>query len=103
VHIAAEDDTCEGSSGAGPAEIREALVLFRGLRQSGSEIRLHGAVLYSSIYRADNQLLVTQHVYGIPSERQPVLYLRSAVAGDMATTYIDAFERIWTRGALYME
>ena len=102
VHVPAENDTEEGLSGPGPAEIREALALFGGLRQIGAEIRLHRAVLYNSIYRADNQLLVTQHVYGIPSEREPVLYLRSAATGDMATTYIDAFERIWA-GALHME
>jgi hypothetical protein len=32
----------------------------------------------------DDQLLITQHAYGIPVEREPVLYLRSAAAGDMA-------------------
>jgi hypothetical protein len=77
------------------AGIREAFALFGGLRENGAEIRLHRAILYSSIYRADNHLLVTQHMYGISSEREPVLYLRSAAAGDMATTYLDVFERIW--------
>ena len=37
-----------------------------------------------------------------PSEREPVLYLRSVAAGDMATTYLDVFERIWA-GARSME
>lgn len=96
MHVAAESEIVEGSSGAGAAEIREALALFGGLRQIGAEIRLHRTVLYNSIYRADNQLLVIQHVYGIPADQEPVLYLRSAAAGDMATTYTDAFERIWT-------
>jgi hypothetical protein len=76
-------------------EIREALALFGGLRENGAEIRLHRNVLYSSIYHADNQLLVTQHVHGISAEREPVFYLRSAHASDITTTYIDAFERIW--------
>jgi hypothetical protein len=95
-------DTREGARDAGAAEIREALALFGGLRENGAEIRLHRAVLYNSIYRADDQLLVTQHAYGIPVDREPVLYLRSAAAGDMATTYLDAFERIWA-GALPVE
>jgi hypothetical protein len=86
-------DTGEGAGDAGAAEIREALALFGVLRENGAEIRLHRSVLYNSIYRADDQLLVTQHAYGISVEREPVLYLRSAAAGDMATTYIDAFER----------
>jgi transcriptional regulator with XRE-family HTH domain len=77
------------------AGVREALALFGGLRENGAEIRLHRAALYSSIYRADDQLLVTQHMYGISSEREPLLYLRSAAAAAMATTYLDVFERIW--------
>jgi hypothetical protein len=102
VHIAAEEDTDEDSDGTGPVEIRQALALFGGLREIGVEIRLHQAALYGSIYRADSQLLVIQHVYGIPSEREPVLYLRSVPTGDMAATYIDAFERIWA-GAYHAE
>jgi transcriptional regulator with XRE-family HTH domain len=94
-------DTWEGAGDAGAAEIREALALFGVLRES-AEIRLHRAVLYNSIYRADDQLLVTQHAYGIPAEREPVFYVRSVAAGDMATTYFDAFERIWA-GALPVE
>jgi phosphatidylserine/phosphatidylglycerophosphate/cardiolipin synthase-like enzyme len=98
VHVAAQNDTGEGSGAPGPAEIHEALALFKGLCQIGAEIRLHPtAALYNSIYRADNQLLVAQHIYGIPCEREPILYLRFAAVGDMAAAYFDAFERIWTR------
>jgi len=50
------------------------------------QIRLHQGVLYNSIYRADDQLLVSQHAYGIAHKRLPVLYLRSAADGDLATT-----------------
>jgi hypothetical protein len=85
-----------GAGDAGAAGIREALALFGQLRASaGVEIRLHRAVLYNSIYRADHQLLISQHTYGIADERTPVLYLRSAADGDLVTTYVDAFDRIW--------
>ena len=99
---AALADTREGAGNAGAAEIHQALALFGVLRENGAEITLHRVVLYNSIYRADDQLLITQHAYGIHREREPVLYLRSAAAGDMATTYVDAFERIWA-GALPVE
>jgi transcriptional regulator with XRE-family HTH domain len=92
--FAAEGTHEEGAADAEAAAIRQTLALFGGLREN-AKIRIHRAVLYNSIYRADNQLLVTQHVYGIPAEREPVLYLRSATAGDMATTYLGVFERIW--------
>jgi transcriptional regulator with XRE-family HTH domain len=94
--------TAEGSArgdgnSAATAGIGEALALFRQLRDSpGIEVRLHRAFLYNSIYRADDQLLVSQHIYGIADEHVPVLYLRSANHDDMVTTYADAFDRIWT-------
>ena len=98
--VTAEDSAGEGASDVAAAGIREALGLFGHLRDcGGAEIRLHRAVLYNSIYQADDQLLVSQHAYGIPDQRAPVLYLRSADDGDLVATYLDAFERIWT-GAL---
>lgn len=100
--LAAERASDECTDETQAAWAREALAMLGALRQNGAEIRLHRTTLYGSIYRADNQLLVAQHIYGIPSERVPVLYLRSAVAGDMTTTYLDAFERIWT-SALHVE
>ena len=99
----AERGTGEGTGDAAAAGIREALALFGQLPDSaGVEIRLHRAVLYNSICRADDQLLVSQHAYGIADERAPVLYLRSADDGDLVATYLDAFDRIWT-GALPLE
>jgi hypothetical protein len=59
------------------------------------EIRLHRTVLYNSIYVADDQLLVNSHVYGAPAQNAPVLHLRRVAGGDMVTTYLDSFERVW--------
>ena len=59
------------------------------------EIRLHQTVLYNSIYRADNQLLVNQHTYGIPAAQAPVFCLRDTEGGEMAALYLHSFERVW--------
>jgi hypothetical protein len=59
------------------------------------EIRLHRTVLYNSIYRADQQMLVNQHTYGIPAAQAPVFCLSDADSGEMAALYLDSFERIW--------
>jgi hypothetical protein len=64
-HVPANSKAGEVSSGVGPDESRDALAEFAALRQLGAEIRLHQAALYNSIYRAETQLLVTQHLYGI--------------------------------------
>ena len=46
------------------AKIRNALTLYRPLRAvENMEIRLHRTVLYNSIYRADDQLMVNQHIW----------------------------------------
>jgi hypothetical protein len=90
----------EGIGDAMPAKIRNALMLYRPLGMvQNIEIRLHRTVLYNSIYRADGQLLVNQHTYGIPAARAPVFCLRDAGEGEMAALYLDSFERVWDRSA----
>ena len=59
------------------------------------EIRLHRTVLYNSIYRADDQVFVNQHTYGIPAAQAPVFCLSSTGSGEMAALYLDSFERVW--------
>ena len=94
-------DVPEGAAGLGgddtlAVRVREVLdrdgLLGAG---SGAEIRLHREVLYNSIYRADGEVLVAQHAYGIPVGRAPVLHLRRAEGEAMTTAYLESFERIW--------
>jgi hypothetical protein len=56
-------------------------------------------VLYNSIYRADDDLLINPQAYGIAAAHSPVLHLRRADNGDMASTYLNSFERVWLRAA----
>ncbi|MCO6009731.1 DUF5919 domain-containing protein [Actinoallomurus purpureus] len=86
----------EGIGDAISAKVRNAIALYRPLRQlDGVEFRLHDTVLYNSIYRADDDLLVNTHVYGNVASNAPILHLRSVAGGDMVTTYRESFERIW--------
>ncbi|MEU5990788.1 DUF5919 domain-containing protein [Spirillospora sp. NPDC047418] len=97
------DGTCvaergcdEGVGESMAAKIRNALVHYRALRDvDGVEIRLHDTVLYNSIYRADDDLLINPHAYGIAASQAPVLHLRRAEDGDMASTYLESFARVW--------
>lgn len=90
------DRGCEEGIGDGmSARIRTAMVGFRPIVEAGGELRLHDTVLYNSIYRADNELLINTHVYGHPASHAPVLHLRQRAADGMATTYLDSFERVW--------
>ena len=88
--------------GAVPAKVRGAIAMFRPLQSVPNvEIRLHGTILYNSIYRADDQLLVNTHIYGTMANNAPVFHLRKIAGGDMASTYIDSFEHVWDTARPY--
>ena len=81
---------------ANDAQVREALFSLLPLREKGQvEIRLHRAIVHSAVDDADDELLVGQHVYGVPNAHVPVVHLRRAMAGDMASTYLRSFEDVW--------
>jgi hypothetical protein len=90
----------EGIGDAMAAKIRNALTLYRPFSTVEIiEIRLHCTVLYNSIYRADDQLLINQHAYGIPAAQAPVFCLSSTGSGEMAALYLESFERVWVSSA----
>jgi transcriptional regulator with XRE-family HTH domain len=87
---------CLGDSGDTEAGGHGALGRYAPLRDSGQvEVRLHQGVLYSFIYRADDQLLVAQRAYGIHAAEAPVLHLQRTDGSDMFTTYVQSFGRAW--------
>jgi transcriptional regulator with XRE-family HTH domain len=86
----------EGVGDAMAAKIRNALALYRPLRAvEGVEFRFHRTVLYNSIYRADDQVLVNTHLFGVTAPHAPVWQLRKLPGGELAGLYIDSFERVW--------
>jgi hypothetical protein len=86
----------EGIQDAMAAKIRNAILLYRPLVTSDVQIRLHPTVLYNSIYRADDEMLINHHVYGIAAAYAPVLHLRRHGDDELFATYVDSFERVWT-------
>jgi transcriptional regulator with XRE-family HTH domain len=89
----------EGIDDAMAARVRNALVLYRKLREvESAEFRFHSTILYNSIYRGDDQLLVNTHVYGIPAFRAPVWHMRRVAGGEIMSTYLESFERTWETG-----
>ncbi|MGH3600440.1 MAG: XRE family transcriptional regulator, partial [Pseudonocardiaceae bacterium] len=94
-HVSQRGDE-EGIHDAMAAKIRNAIVLYRPLVASGIQIRLHPTVLYNSIYRADDEMLINQHVYGIAAAYAPVLHLRRHGDDHVFGTYLASFERVWS-------
>jgi hypothetical protein len=94
--VLGDPDILEVRDDALATEIREALHLYRPLRQVASiEIRIHRMALYNSIYHADDELLCNQHAYGVPASRSPVLHLQHRSHDDLTHTYLDSFNQIW--------
>jgi transcriptional regulator with XRE-family HTH domain len=87
----------EGAEGAMAAKISSVFPHYRPLAKlDGVEIRLHDTVLYNSIYRADDYLLVNTHVYGMPAARGPVWHMRKVAGGELVSTFVECFELIWS-------
>ena len=98
----AERGEAEGIDEGMAAKVRNSIVLFgKLLAEPNVELRLHGTVLYNSIYRADDQLLVNTHIYGVMANNAPVFHLRKISGGEMTSTYIESFERVWDGATPY--
>jgi hypothetical protein len=83
------------------ASVSEAPDVHTPLREKGQvQVRLYRGMAYSSIYYADDELLVSQLAYGIPLGRAPALHLRRLKGGDMGAAYLDAFEHTWAAARL---
>ena len=94
--VVAERGEDEGVGEAMAAKIHNALVLYKPLRSLDAvEFRFHQTVLYNSIYRADGNLLVNTHLYGVPAALAPVWHFRKVPGGEIATAYLESFERVW--------
>jgi hypothetical protein len=86
----------EGIGDTMPAKVRSAIAMFRPLQSVPNvEIRLHGTILYNSIFRGDDQVFVNTHIYGVMANNAPFFHLRKIPGGAIATTYLESFEQVW--------
>lgn len=92
----AERGAEEGIGPAVEARVHNALALFRPLLDTdGVEARQHETVLYNSLFRADQRMLINPQIHGLAAAYAPVLHLRRIEPGGMFDTYANSFERIW--------
>ena len=78
------------------ARIRLSLKYLEPVRDvDGIDLRLHDTVLYNSIYRFDDEMLINTHVVGSPAPQNPVLHLRKVPGGHLFQHYLASFERTW--------
>ncbi|RFU82772.1 XRE family transcriptional regulator [Streptomyces triticagri] len=63
----------------------------------GVEVRLHDTILYNSIYRFDDDVLVNPHVLGAPAGQNPVLHFRYLPGARTFRHYMRSFDYAWDR------
>ena len=86
----------EGVGAGMGARINYALAWYRPVLGSPNlAVRFHSTVLYNSILRFDDQMLVNPHIYGMPAFRAPVMHLRKIDGGPLFGTYAECFDNIW--------
>ena len=77
--------------------IRNVLHLYEPLRGvDGVDVRLHATTLYNSVFRFDDEMLVTLHVYGLLGAHAPLLHLRRLGEGNLFSIYAECFDRVWS-------
>ncbi|WP_242902824.1 helix-turn-helix domain-containing protein [Actinomadura terrae] len=75
---------------------RLAVMHYRPLvGASGIDVRTHGTTLYNSLYRADGQMFVNAHVWGMNAYDAPVWHLRRAGDGGLFDKYAASFDAVW--------
>lgn len=77
--------------------IQSSLEAFEPLLGCESaDLRFQDAPLYNSIFRFDDQMLVTPHLYGTPGRSAPLLYLRRLGPNGIFSRFSAHFEGIWS-------
>ncbi|HET6909101.1 MAG TPA: DUF5919 domain-containing protein [Mycobacteriales bacterium] len=78
------------------ARIRTAIKYMSPLVDApGVAIRQHRTPMYNSIFRYDEDLLVTPHLYAAPGFMSPLLHLRRSAPDCLFETFLTHFERVW--------
>jgi transcriptional regulator with XRE-family HTH domain len=98
MHVQQRDGE-EQLGGTLPALIRSTLYQLRDLwTGAGIEIRYHTTPLYNSLFRFDDEMFVTPHLYGLHGSKAPLLHLRQFGAHGIFANFAAHFEAIWAVG-----
>lgn len=77
--------------------IRSTLAAFEPLQHCENAVmRYQDVPLYNSIFRFDDQMLVTPHLYGIPGREAPLLHLRRLGPSGIFSRFSTHFDGVWS-------
>lgn len=99
-----ERDGLEQMGGTLPGRIRNALSMLGPLGSTpGCKIGLHSMHLYNSVFRFDNQMIVTPYLIRARGYQHPSLHLRRLSAHGIFSSFADQVEQIWDTVTPYAE
>ncbi len=89
-------DEEEQLGGTLAARIRTTLYHFRALHTINNiEIRYHTTNLYNSLFRSDQEMFVTPHLFGLHGSKAPLLHLRCLGSDGLFANFAAHFEAVW--------
>jgi transcriptional regulator with XRE-family HTH domain len=92
----ADRDAEEGVDGGLIARVRTSLRYFEELSDcEGVELHVHATPMYTSLFRFDDEMFVTPHLYGRTGFRAPLLHLRRLGGGGIFESFASHFEDVW--------
>jgi hypothetical protein len=65
------------------------------LHTPGFELRYQDIPLYNSVFRFDDEMLVTPHLYATPGAQAPMLHLRRLGPGGLFSRFASHLEAVW--------
>ena len=94
--VVAERDEEEGLGGTMPERIRTTVDHFGALfGVEGIALRFHETRMYNSMFRGDDQMLVSHHQFGLKGYRAPLFQVRRTSDDGLFDSLVENFERIW--------
>lgn len=79
------------------ARIQTSLKAYESLLDcAGADIRYQSAPLYNSVYRFDDEMFVTPHLFATPGHSAPLMHLRRLGPNGMFSRFASHFEGIWS-------
>jgi hypothetical protein len=92
----ARRDEEERLGGTLAARIRTTLHYLDPLYDcAGVEVRYHDTPMYNSVFRFDDDMFVTPHVFGRPGRLAPLLHLRRRQDDGIFDNYLAHLEDVW--------
>lgn len=61
----------------------------------GFELRYQDVPLYNSVFRFDDEMLVTPHLFGTPGSQAPMMHVRRLGPGGLFSRFSSHFDGIW--------